>query len=653
MSTIPASLFSSVSPSVLAASGQAVDVIGLVLTTNPRVPTGTTMSFPDAQSVGSFFGLGSDEYAKAVIYFAGFEIADATPGAMLFAQYNEVDVAAYLRGGNAGAALTLAQLQAMSGSLTAVVDGYSHVIASISFAADASFSAAAAAIQAAFTDPTESTFTGALGASFTATGTGTQFVVTSVTGIISVGDVVTGTGAPGGTTIAAFVSGTPGGAGTYTTNQATTCASASCTTASTVLNVTVETGDDIQIGQTLAGAGIAGSPIITALITGTGGEGTYRISGTAQHIASEAMTGVATAPTVTYDSTSGAFVITSGIAGTHSTSAFATGTLAVPLLLTSATGATLSQGADAAVPGTFMDALVAYNDNWVTFMTLFDPDDEGENTVKQAFAAWKNTKDDRFAYVCWDTDVSPTVTVPATGSLGYILTNNEDSGTCLIWAPDASTGAGYAAFVCGSAASIDFEEVNGRITFAFKNQAGLVATVSTSAVAVNLGGNPQVEGSRGNGYNYYGAVGAANTNFLWFQRGFVTGGFAWLDSYVNQVALNSALQVAGLTLQNNSKSIPYTVAGGDLIETAYADPIDRFLTFGAFGPGTISASQANAVNTAAGAQVADSLQTAGYYLQVLAASSGQRASRTSPPAKLWYLDRGSVQSLSLQSIALS
>ena len=59
-----------------------------------------------------------------------------------------------------------------------------------------------------------------------------------------------------------------------------------------------------------------------------------------------------------------------------------------------------------------------------------------------------------------------------------------------------------------------------------------------------------------------------------------------------------------------------------------------------------------AVNNAAGANIAGSLQSQGYYLQVLPASSTSRAARTTPPCKFWYLDRGSVQAITLGSVAL-
>jgi hypothetical protein len=66
-------------------------------------------------------------------------------------------------------------------------------------------------------------------ASFTGTGSGTNLTTTSVTGIIKVGDTVTGTGVPSGTTILSQTSGTAGGAGVYVTSATTTSSSASLT----------------------------------------------------------------------------------------------------------------------------------------------------------------------------------------------------------------------------------------------------------------------------------------------------------------------------------------------------------------------------------------------------------------------------------------
>ncbi len=155
-----------------------------------------------------------------------------------------------------------------------------------------------------------------------------------------------------------------------------------------------------------------------------------------------------------------------------------------------------------------------------------------------------------------------------------------------------------------------------------------------------------------NGYNFGGAYGAANENFVFLQNGQCTGDFAWLDSYVNQIWLNNQFQITLLTLLNSARSIPYSVAGNSIIGQALADPIAAGLNFGAFGPGTISGTQIAEVNADAGTRISDVLQTQGSYLQILPATSAVRAVRGSPPCKFFYLDRGSVQKITLSSIAV-
>jgi hypothetical protein len=68
-----------------------------------------------------------------------------------------------------------------------------------------------------------------IGAQFTGTGSGTNLTASAVTGVIATGDLIVGTGAPGGTTILSQSSGTPGGAGVYVTSGATTSSGAALT----------------------------------------------------------------------------------------------------------------------------------------------------------------------------------------------------------------------------------------------------------------------------------------------------------------------------------------------------------------------------------------------------------------------------------------
>lgn len=185
--TIPASAIVQVNPGVLAAAGSALDLNGLILTESTSVPIGAVKAFSSAADVGAFFGLTSDEYSAALIYFNAPTNATKTPGSLLFAQYASVAVAAYIR--SARLTLTLDELKALSGTLTVNIDGTPNTSSSINLSAATSFSNAAAIIEAAFTTPAFAvSYDTQLGA----------FVFTSdTTGAASTSDYVSGTLAAG------------------------------------------------------------------------------------------------------------------------------------------------------------------------------------------------------------------------------------------------------------------------------------------------------------------------------------------------------------------------------------------------------------------------------------------------------------------------
>ena len=233
--TIPISSVVSVNPSVLAAAGTAVNLNGLILSQSPYVPIGTVMSFANAAAVGAFFGLTAPEYTMAQTYFAGYTGCSATPGLLYFAQYNGSNqVAAYVRGATTG--LTLAQLQAISGTLSVTIDGVVKTVSSLNFSLATSFSNAASILSSALSasaswDSVHGAFvvtsgTVGAGAVFTGTIATTTLTVSAVaSGTIQVGQVLSGTGVTVGTTVTALVSGT-GGTGTYTISPSQTVSSA-------------------------------------------------------------------------------------------------------------------------------------------------------------------------------------------------------------------------------------------------------------------------------------------------------------------------------------------------------------------------------------------------------------------------------------------
>lgn len=647
LNSIPASWIVNVTPNVLSAGGTALQLNGLFLSESWRVPVGSVLSFPTQEAVGDYFGATSDEYEYSVIYFNGFTNSNKKPGALLFAQYNLDDVGAYLRGGVVSG-LTLAQLQALTGVLTLTIDGGGVTSSNIDLSAATSFSNASQIITEALgtTGPTQATATGKIGASFTAAIATTVLTVASMAGspagVITVGDTVVGVGVTANTTIVSFGTGT-GGVGTYNVNNSQTVGSESMTVTSTKMVVSAVATGTLAVGQEVVGSGVAAGTFITAQTSGTtGGVGNYTISDK-QTAASTALTMVQ--PTVTYDSQSGAFLVVSGTDGASSTIGYGSGTIAASLALTAATGAVTSRGADAIASGdaaTAMNAIAAQTQNWATFLFIGVLDESGFAN-RLALAAWVNGTNDRYVFVCGDTDITPTASSAATSSLGYAIISANYSGTHLVWQP-AANDTPYTAFASGVAASVDFDETNGRITEAFKGQSGLEAAVTSQTIADNL---------IANGYNFYSAVAPANDRFLFMYPGSISGDFLWFDTFIDQIQLNNALQLALLVLLTQAKRVAYNPAGRALIQAACMDPIMAALNFGSITPGvTLSASQIAQVNSAAGVPIDRVLSTRGWFLQVLDATPQVRAARGSPPVTLWYMDGGAVQRINLTSVAV-
>ena len=210
-------------------------------------------------------------------------------------------------------------------------------------------------------------------------------------------------------------------------------------------------------------------------------------------------------------------------------------------------------------------------------------------------------------------------------------------GVILVY-PNADT----AAFICGAAASIDFNQHNGRITFAYRGQSGLPTMINDASIAQAL---------IANGYNFYGAYATATTRFNLLQPGQITGKWEWIDAYLNQIYLNASLQQAILTMLQSANSVPYNTDGYGMINAACLDPITAAINFGSIRKGIpLSYTQTMEVNQAAGAVVSPVIEEQGYYLQILPASAASRVARTSPPMAFWYTDGGSIQKINLPSI---
>lgn len=126
--------------------------------------------------------------------------------------------------------------------------------------------------------PTGAAATGSIGATFTATGSGVDLTVSAVTGLISVGDTISGTGVPAGTTIVSQTSGTTGGAGVYVTSADTTANASTVTSFGVVLDVTAVTSGTLSVGDAVTGTDIPAGATIASQVSGaTGGVGVYTL----------------------------------------------------------------------------------------------------------------------------------------------------------------------------------------------------------------------------------------------------------------------------------------------------------------------------------------------------------------------------------------
>jgi hypothetical protein len=488
--TIPANQIVAVNPGVISSGGSPISMNGVIMSQSAYLPTAGVQSFASPTAVSNFFGSSSTEYALSKKYFSGYDNSTIKPGTLYFASYAAADRAAWLQSGSLSG-MTLAELQALSGTLTITIDGVTETSASISFAAATSFTNAATMIDAGF-----STLT----------------------------------------------------------------------------------------------------------------------------------------PVVTWDAVNSTFLISSSTTGDASTITYATGTLSASLLFTAATGALISQGLDEDTPATAMDRVKAATQNWVDFMTIWEPDDDD----KTLFSEWVNAQGERYAYIVWDSGAQAIVSGSST-AFGVVADGLEYDGVVVVY-----DTAEVAAVVLGFQASIDFSRTNGRITNAFKKQSGFTPTVTDEQIAATL-----LE----NGYSFYGSYATANDQFNFFYNGHMTGKWLWLDTYINQIYLNSQFQLALMTLLTSVNSIPYNESGYSLIRAAMKDPIDAALNCGIIRTGiTLSSSQSAQVNQSAGKDVTKTIEQQGFYLQVLDPGAQVRGNRGTPVINFWYTDGGAVQQITVSSI---
>lgn len=331
--------------------------------------------------------------------------------------------------------------------------------------------------------------------------------------------------------------------------------------------------------------------------------------------------------TVSYNSNFGAFVITSGTTGENSSVvAGAEGTdLSALMNLTEADGAISSSGSAAQTLTEAMQAAIKSNQNWVTFMPVFQETDE----QKQELASWCNSKGTRFAYVA--NEVNGNALVPNNAAC-FAQKVKDYYGIF-----NAYNTKAFCALAMGYAASMDLERTNGRKAFAYRSQAGLAYTVDDAEDARAL---------LGNGYNFYGSYATAAEEFTLAQNGQISGDAKWFDTYLGQIWLKARMQAAWLTVLKNANTLPFNVDGYSAIYAGSIDVINAGLNAGLIVPGVnLSAAQIDQVNREAGMDISETLYTQGWFLQIPDADTQTRVARGPLRPNFWYCDGGSIQTI--------
>lgn len=357
--------------------------------------------------------------------------------------------------------------------------------------------------------------------------------------------------------------------------------------------------------------------------------------------AAELMTAGFTTPnfTISYDDTRGRFVLQTTGTGPSAVCSAITGTLASNVLLSAASGAyNVAAGFAADTPASAMNRILPLDGNWGTFTTSY----AATLSDRLAYAAWNSGQNYQFLYIGWDTD-----------SASIIPNNNASFGAQIDAAPYQGALATYGTHVQagayqGYAASINFNVPNGRTNLAFRQFNGAPPATATDLATANA--------LLSNHYTYIGAYANAANNYTIAYNGDISGAFLWVDTYLDQIYLNRELQRSLFEAMLAYNSLPYNQDGYTGLYRAGVDVIDAAVTSGIIRAGvTLSQSQKQQINTQAGGrQIADVVSTRGWYLLIgdPANVAQARQNRTSPTAYLWYADGGSVQQLTVRSIAV-
>ena len=337
--------------------------------------------------------------------------------------------------------------------------------------------------------------------------------------------------------------------------------------------------------------------------------------------------------TIEYNSLTKGFIITNNTTGASGSLGFVvaagTGTDLAPLLkMSESDGAVIFEGSGALTPAACMQNVVNQTQNFASFTCCATM---SADEIK-GFAEWCNGKGVNYLFSAW-------VSTSEADAISARQAVDTYAGTSIVFGD-----AKYAVFIMAIAASIDWNRRQGVINFAFKSQSGLAATVASATEASTL------EAAK---VNYYGRFATRNPEFMFLYNGAVSGGYKYLDAWVNAIWFRSALQISCMDGITAAGRVPYTDMGYTQIKAWLQDPINTALLNGVIDAGVVlSEKQKAELYVEAGVDISEPLFANGYFVQVEDPGAAVRAERESPIINVWYTYGGSVNKLVIPMTAL-
>ncbi len=230
-----------------------------------------------------------------------------------------------------------------------------------------------------------------------------------------------------------------------------------------------------------------------------------------------------------YNGTGNYFLAYPGTVGSASTMNYFSSTttnLATILQMTAATNATLSQGAD---PMTITENLESLKGEFTDQFSIYFVDNLNEmlaDVDNLELAQWVSDQGDRFWSIIWSNEVALR-SLTDTTSIWYLV-NQAGINNCSIFDEVLYNNSDRVSAAAGIFASVDLTQNNSAITLAWKQQEGLLPSITNTSIANILDQK---------GINYYGKVASTGSALTqnFFYPGAISGKWTFIDNLVAAV----------------------------------------------------------------------------------------------------------------------